>query len=53
LVVAAIITPTTDIFNMMVFAIPMMLLYEVGIILARLVEHRRKKTAREIAVANQ
>ena len=33
-IVAAIITPTTDIPNMMVFAMPMLLLYMVGIVIA-------------------
>lgn len=34
LIVAAIITPTQDIFNMLLFAAPMILLYECGILLA-------------------
>ena len=33
-IVAAVITPTTDIPNMMVFAMPMLLLYMVGIVIA-------------------
>jgi sec-independent protein translocase protein TatC len=37
LVAAAIITPTPDPFNMMVVAAPMLLLYELGILLARTV----------------
>lgn len=36
LIVAAVITPSTDPFNMMVVAVPLLLLYEVGIIIARL-----------------
>ena len=43
LIVAALITPTQDIFNMMVFAVPMMLLYELGIMLAWSLEHHREK----------
>jgi sec-independent protein translocase protein TatC len=45
LVVAAVITPTQDVFNMMVFAIPMYLLYESGIFLAGIIEERKKDLA--------
>lgn len=38
-IIAAILTPTTDFLNLMLFALPMMLLYEVGIGLAKLIEH--------------
>lgn len=31
LIIAAVITPTTDVFNMLILAIPMLLLYEIGI----------------------
>ncbi|HOW59262.1 MAG TPA: twin-arginine translocase subunit TatC [Candidatus Omnitrophota bacterium] len=44
LVIAAIITPTQDIFNMLLFAVPMMLLYECGILLAAYAQ--RKGSAR-------
>ncbi len=35
-IIAAILTPTTDIFNMMLMAIPLIVLYEIGIIGARI-----------------
>lgn len=41
---AAIITPTTDPVNMMLIMIPFMLLYEVGILLARLATRGRRDT---------
>jgi sec-independent protein translocase protein TatC len=46
LVAAAIITPTQDIANMLIFAIPMFVLFEVGILVVALIENkneRRKK----------
>ncbi|MFQ5952974.1 MAG: twin-arginine translocase subunit TatC, partial [Candidatus Omnitrophota bacterium] len=43
LVFAAIITPTQDIMNMLLFAMPMIALYEVGVVLAGIIERRRKK----------
>jgi sec-independent protein translocase protein TatC len=41
-VIAAILTPTPDIFNQSLMAVPMILLYEVGILAARLVQRRAK-----------
>ncbi len=41
MIFAAIITPTQDILNMLIFAFPMLLLYEVGIIIGRIVEKRK------------
>lgn len=38
---AAVITPTGDPFNLMILAVPMYVLYELGILLARLVPGRR------------
>lgn len=35
-VIAAMLTPTTDIFNMMLMAVPLIILYEIGIIGARI-----------------
>jgi sec-independent protein translocase protein TatC len=43
-VAAAILTPTTDIFNMMVMLVPMTLLYEVGILGARVFGRRALST---------
>jgi sec-independent protein translocase protein TatC len=41
-VIAAILTPTPDVFNQSLMAVPMILLYEVGILAARIVQRRRK-----------
>jgi sec-independent protein translocase protein TatC len=41
-VIAAILTPTPDIFNQSLMAVPMILLYEVGILAARVVQRRAK-----------
>jgi sec-independent protein translocase protein TatC len=40
-ILAAVITPTTDIFNLVLFAGPMVLLYEVGLLVCRLIEKRK------------
>jgi sec-independent protein translocase protein TatC len=48
-IIAAFITPTGDPYNLLLLAIPMYLLYELGIILARFVPKRR--TADEQAAA--
>jgi sec-independent protein translocase protein TatC len=40
-IVAAILTPTPDIFNQTMMALPMCLLYEVGILSARIVARHR------------
>jgi sec-independent protein translocase protein TatC len=42
-VLAAVITPTTDIPNMMMMAIPMVLLYLLGVIVAYLFGKKRTK----------
>ena len=42
---AAIITPTTDPVNMLLVMVPFMLLYEFGILLARLAQPRRQSTS--------
>jgi sec-independent protein translocase protein TatC len=41
MIFAAVITPTQDILNMLLFALPMMLLYEAGIFIALLIERRK------------
>jgi len=48
-IIAAIVTPTTDILNMCIFAAPMVLLYAVSILIAWLVHpaHRKRKTKAE------
>jgi sec-independent protein translocase protein TatC len=46
-VIAAVVTPTQDPFNMILFAVPMVVLYEVGILLSRMVEGRRNKAMKK------
>lgn len=41
MILAAIITPTQDVFNMMLFGIPMYLLYEIGLLLSFIIEKRK------------
>jgi len=43
LVIAAVITPTQDVVNMILFFLPMILLYEAGIVVAGLIERKRTK----------
>ena len=44
-VVAAIITPTSDIPNMMIIMVPMMMLYLLGVLVAYVFGKKRKKEA--------
>jgi sec-independent protein translocase protein TatC len=46
-IVAAILTPTPDVFNQSLMALPMCLLYELGIIAARIVRRSQRKQAAE------
>jgi sec-independent protein translocase protein TatC len=46
-IVAAIITPTPDAFTQCMMAIPMVILYEVGIIVSRLASRRKDDADRE------
>ncbi|MCX5692718.1 MAG: twin-arginine translocase subunit TatC [Candidatus Omnitrophica bacterium] len=39
-IISAIITPTQDVFNMLIFAVPMWALYEVGILISRIIEKK-------------
>jgi sec-independent protein translocase protein TatC len=41
-IVAAILTPTPDVFNQALMALPMCILYEIGILAARIVARRPK-----------
>jgi len=41
-IAAAVITPTPDVYNMMLLAVPMYILYEAGILLMKIVERRTK-----------
>jgi sec-independent protein translocase protein TatC len=43
-IIAAVITPTQDVVNLLLFAVPMALLYEAGILLVRLVEFSKRNT---------
>jgi sec-independent protein translocase protein TatC len=52
LVIAAVVTPTTDAFNMMLFALPMLALYEVSIITVVLIEKTKKKNPIEEVYLN-
>jgi sec-independent protein translocase protein TatC len=45
LLVAGIITPTPDMFTQLMVSLPMILLYEIGIILSRRVEKAKEKAA--------
>ncbi len=42
-IAAAVITPTPDVYNMSLLAVPLYLLYEIGIILIRIKESRKQK----------
>ncbi len=46
-IVAAILTPTPDPFNQTLMALPLMLLYEIGIIVSRIAERKRPPAAEE------
>jgi sec-independent protein translocase protein TatC len=48
LIIAAVVTPTPDMMTMTVVSIPLFILYEVGILVAAVVEKRKK--AREAAL---
>ena len=48
LIVAAVITPTPDMLTMTIVSIPLFILYEVGIIVAGVVEKRKLKRAQEL-----
>lgn len=52
-IVAAIITPTGDPFNLMLLAVPMYLLYELGIVLTRFVPKRVEQLAQVVDEAGQ
>jgi sec-independent protein translocase protein TatC len=41
LIFAAVITPTQDILNMLLFALPMIILYEIGLFVAGLIERKK------------
>lgn len=45
LIIAAVVTPTTDPFTMSVFSVPMLLLYEISIWIARIAQRKREEAA--------
>ncbi len=47
-IIGAILTPTPDMFNQTILSIPIYLLYEVGILAARLFGKRKKKPTTEL-----
>lgn len=48
LIIAAVVTPTPDMLTMTVVSIPLFVLYEVGIVVAGVVEKRKLKRAQEL-----
>jgi sec-independent protein translocase protein TatC len=50
LIAAALITPTGDVVNLSLMAGPMLLCYELGVLLVWLVERRRAKNAAETGI---
>ena len=46
---AAIVTPTPDVFNMALMGVPLYLLFEVGIILVKIIERKRARTETQLA----
>jgi sec-independent protein translocase protein TatC len=49
LILAAVLTPTGDPINLTLMAGPMLLCYELGVLLVWLIEKRRKKSSQEVA----
>ena len=49
LIIAAVITPTSDPYTMMIVAFPLFLLYELSILLSAKIEKKRKKTELKIS----
>jgi sec-independent protein translocase protein TatC len=43
-IAAAVITPTPDVFNMSLMGVPMYLLFEIGVILVKVIERKRAGT---------
>lgn len=53
LIVAAIVTPTTDPFTMAIFALPMLVLYEISIGIAKIAQRKRAASASGNIAANE
>ena len=47
-IIAAVVTPTPDPFNQTLFALPLILLYEIAIFVSALVKRRRKDEVIEV-----
>jgi sec-independent protein translocase protein TatC len=43
-IIAAVVTPTPDIFNMSLMGVPMYFLFEIGVILVKVIERKRTRT---------
>jgi len=50
-IIAAVVTPTPDIFNMSLMGVPMYFLFEIGVILVKVIE--RKRTRTEISLSDK
>lgn len=48
-IIAAVVTPTPDVFNMSLMGVPMYLLFEIGVILVKMIE--RKRTRPEVPLS--
>ena len=42
-IIAAVVTPTPDVFNMALMGVPLYLLFEVGVILVKIIERKRAR----------
>jgi sec-independent protein translocase protein TatC len=48
-IIAAVVTPTPDVFNMGLMGVPMYLLFEIGVILVKLIERKRARAKISLA----
>jgi sec-independent protein translocase protein TatC len=48
-VAAAVVTPTPDVFNMSLMGVPMYLLFEIGVILVKVIERKRARAQASLA----
>ncbi len=48
-IVAAVVTPTPDVFNMALMGVPLYVLFEIGIILVKVIERKRAQTERSLS----
>jgi sec-independent protein translocase protein TatC len=48
-IVAAVVTPTPDVFNMALMGGPLYILFEIGVILVKIIERKRAGTVLPIA----